>query len=222
MAASAMARTCSANRPGVSSPSRTPRSPSIGFDSCSRSTAASSLRSASTCCAGLAAGLGQRDLDRQFGAVRQELVQRRVQQPDVHRQPVHRVQQLGEVLALQRQQRGQRVVALVGGTGQDDPLDQRPAVAEEHVLGAAQADALGAKGSRPDGVLGGVRVRPDRQPAPDVGVGQQPVDRLDQRGGLVVRAVQRGRRARTRCRSPPATARRASRRGRPRRSTRRC
>ena len=89
-------------------PSRTPRRPSIGFDSCSRSTAASSLRSASTCAPVVAAGLGQRHLDRQLGAVRQELVQRRVEQPDVHRQPVHRLQQLDEVLALQRQQRVQR------------------------------------------------------------------------------------------------------------------
>ena len=80
-----------ANRPGVSSPSRTPRRPSIGFDSCSRSTAASSLRSASTGSPGVARGLGQRDLDRQLGAVRQELVQRRVEQPDRHRQPVHRL-----------------------------------------------------------------------------------------------------------------------------------
>ena len=31
---------------------------------------------------------------------------------------------------------------------------------------------------RPGRVLGGVRVGPDRQPAPDVGVGEQPVDRL--------------------------------------------
>ena len=73
----------------------------------------------------VAVRLGERDLDRQFGAVGQELVQRRVEQPDVHRQTVHRVQQLGEVLPLQRQQRLQRRVPLVGGVGQDDPLDQR-------------------------------------------------------------------------------------------------
>ena len=43
-AASAIARTCMANRPGTTSPSRTPRRPSIGFCSCSRRTASSSLR----------------------------------------------------------------------------------------------------------------------------------------------------------------------------------
>ncbi len=46
-AASAIARTCKANRPGISSPSRTPRRPSIGFCSCSRRTAASSEASPS-------------------------------------------------------------------------------------------------------------------------------------------------------------------------------
>ena len=45
----------------------------------------------------------------------------------------------------------------------------------------------------PDRVLGGVGIRADRQPPADVGMGQQPVDRLDQRGGLVIRAVQGGR-----------------------------
>ena len=44
-AASAMARTCSANSPGITRPSRTPRRPSIGFDSCSRSHGGSSRRS---------------------------------------------------------------------------------------------------------------------------------------------------------------------------------
>ena len=46
-AACAIARTCIAYRPGTTSPSRTPRRPSIGFSSCSRRTASSSLRSLS-------------------------------------------------------------------------------------------------------------------------------------------------------------------------------
>ena len=110
LAASAMARTCSANNPGVSRPSRTPRNPSIGFDSCRRSTAASTRLSSSSRGAALTQGLGDGHLDGQLGAVGKELVQRRVQQPDRHRQPVHRGEQLDEVLALQRQQRIQRSV----------------------------------------------------------------------------------------------------------------
>ncbi len=120
--------------------------------------------------AGFALGLGDGDLDRQVGAVGQELVQRRIEQSDGHRQTVHCVQQFGEVLTLHRQQRRQRVIPFLGGTGQDDPLDQCPPIAEEHVLGATQPDALRAKGSRPDGILRSVRVGADRQPPANVGV----------------------------------------------------
>jgi hypothetical protein len=42
---------------------------------------------------GLSPGLGQGDPDREFGAIRQELVQRRVKQPNIHRQPIHRVEE---------------------------------------------------------------------------------------------------------------------------------
>jgi hypothetical protein len=46
------------------------------------------------------------------------------------------------------------------GLGQDELLDELAAVAEEHVLGAAQADALGAEAHRALGVLRGVGVGP--------------------------------------------------------------
>ncbi len=49
------------------------------------------------------------DLGGELGEVRQELVQRRIEQPDRDRQPGHRVEQSLEVLLLQRQQLGQRV-----------------------------------------------------------------------------------------------------------------
>ena len=93
-------------------------------------------------------------------SVGQELVQRRVDQPDGDRQPVHRLEDADEVLALQRQQRVERGLPLVVGVGQDQPLDQLAPVAEEHVLGAAQPDALGAEAAGPRGVLGGVGVGP--------------------------------------------------------------
>ena len=59
--------------------------------------------------------------------------------------------------------------------GQDQLLDQLPAVAEEHVLGPAQADALGAEPPGPRGVLRGVGVGADVEPPLLVGVGQDPV-----------------------------------------------
>ena len=55
----------------------------------------------------LAARLGHRHAHRQLGDVGQELVQRRVEQPDRHRQAVHRLEDPDEVLALHRQQLGQ-------------------------------------------------------------------------------------------------------------------
>ena len=50
------------------------------------------------------------------------------------------VQDLHEVAALQRLQGIQRVLPLLLGVGQDQVLDQLAALAEEHVLGADQAD----------------------------------------------------------------------------------
>ena len=177
-----MARTCSANSPGVTRPRRTPRKPSIGFDSWRSSTAANSLDGlpVNIRLAGLARSVGECDLDRtELGAIREELVQRRVQQPDVHRETVHRVEQVREVLALQGQQRRQCLCAFLGGVGDDDPFDERATIAEEHVLGSAQTDPLCAKGSRPNGVLGGVGVGADRQPAGFVGMGEEPIDGVD-------------------------------------------
>ena len=59
------------------------------------------------------------------------------------------------------------------------------ALAEEHVLGAAQADALGAEPAGAGGVLGVVGVGPHPQPAHPVGVGHDPVHGLDQFVGVV-------------------------------------
>jgi hypothetical protein len=73
--------------------------------------------------------------------------------------PFHDLEQLDEVRALHRQQLGQRRAAaalvparIISRTGGD-------AVAvEEHVLGAAKADALGAEGARGAGIGGGFGV----------------------------------------------------------------
>ena len=90
--------------------------------------------------------------------VGQELVQRRVDQPDRDRQAVHRLEDADEVLALQRLQRVERRLPLLVALGEDQLLDELAPVAEEHVLGAAQADALRAEPAGPLGVLGGVGV----------------------------------------------------------------
>ena len=99
----------------------------------------------------LGLGLGQpllRLLDDQLLVVGQELVQRRVEQADGDGQAVHRLEDADEVALLLRAQLLERGVFLVGGVGEDHALHDRQAVAEEHVLGAAQADALGAELAR--------------------------------------------------------------------------
>ena len=65
----------------------------------------------------------QGDLDRQVRQVGQELVQRRVDRADDHRQAVHGRQDLREVAGLQRLQGGQRALPVVGGLGEDEVLD---------------------------------------------------------------------------------------------------
>ena len=60
------------------------------------------------------------------------------------------------------------------------------------MLGAAQADALRPQPAGSFGVLGGVGVGPDGEPADGIGVGQQPVDRLHQVGGFLVGPVEGG------------------------------
>jgi hypothetical protein len=106
----------------------------------------------------LPTGVGDGQLDRQLGQVGQELVERRVDQPDRHRQAVHRLEDLEEVFALQGQQLGERVLLAGFVVRDDEVLHELPALAEEHVLGAAQADALGAEAARAGGVVGGVGV----------------------------------------------------------------
>ena len=71
---------------------------------------------------------------------------------------------------LQRQQCLQRLLARVVVLGQDQPLDVLAPLAEEHVLGAAQPDALAAEAAGPLGVVGGVGVGPHPQPAHRVGL----------------------------------------------------
>jgi hypothetical protein len=58
------------------------------------------------------------------------------------------------------------------------------------VLGAAQADALGAEVPRTRSVLTVVGVRPDPQPSHAIGVREQSVDRTKEVSRLLVGCVQ--------------------------------
>ncbi len=86
------------------------------------------------------------DLGDPARVVREELVQRRIQGPDGHRVRRHRHEDALEVLALEREQLGERLLALDRRLREDHLAEEVDLVAlEEHVLGAAQADALRAK-----------------------------------------------------------------------------
>ncbi len=78
--------------------------------------------------------------------MRQEFMQRRIEQADRHRQAGHDGEELAEILPLERQQARQRGAAAGFGVGDDHlPHRQDALRVEEHVFGAAQADALGAE-----------------------------------------------------------------------------
>ena len=110
------------------------------------------------------------DLGLALLVVRQELVQRGIEQPDRHRQAVHRLEDPDEVLALERLELRQRGLAPGLVVGQDHlPHGDDPLLAEEHVLGPAQPDPLGAELAGLGRVLGGVGVGADLERADLVG-----------------------------------------------------
>ena len=81
--------------------------------------------------------------------VRQELVQRRIEEADRRRVALQRPEDAGEIVALIRQQLGERRLPRLERLGEDHLAHRVDAVAlEEHVLGAAEADADGAERDR--------------------------------------------------------------------------
>ena len=86
--------------------------------------------------------------------LRQELVQRRIEQADRHRPVAHRLEQMLEVLPLNIEQLGECLLA-IGFRRREDHLADFGQMVEEHVLGPAQADPFG---SERDGDLGIVRL----------------------------------------------------------------
>ena len=84
--------------------------------------------------------------NQQIFALGQELVQRRIEQADGDRQRFHGLEQTDKVGALHRQQLLERVAAVLLVVGQNHGAHVPDAVfGKEHVLGAAEADALGTE-----------------------------------------------------------------------------
>ena len=156
---------------------------------------------------------------------RKELVQRRVEQPDRHRQPAHLVQDRGEVGALELAEliertwnSSPRVLELrrrrpvlgrrphlgppPARRGDEHPPDQlAPVLAEEHVLGPAEADPLGAERPGLRRVLGGVGVGPHPEAAEVVRPARGP-----RRSPRRSRARSAARRRRSPCHVEPSIA----------------
>src|ERR1043166_4312984 len=93
-----------------------------------------------------------------FG-MRQELVQRGIEETDGRRISLERAEDADEVLALIGQQLGKRSLPLLERFRKNHLAHGVDAIAlEEHVLGARQADALRAKRNRIRGLLGRVGI----------------------------------------------------------------
>ena len=99
----------------------------------------------------------------------QELVERRIEQPDRHRHAGHRAEDALEVRLLHGENPLQGGAAAVGRVGEDHlPHHRQPLLDHEHVLGAAEADPLRAELARLGGILGRVGVRADGEPTKPV------------------------------------------------------
>ena len=135
-------------------------------------------------------GLVQRDdplphalVGRLFGR-RQELVQRRIEQADGHREPGHGFEDALEVALLHGQQPVERCPAFVL-VGRHDHLahDRQAFLGHEHVLGAAEADPFGTELPRLACVGRRVGVRVHAEAAHAVGPREQCLEISLMRGG---------------------------------------
>ena len=113
----------------------------------------------------LAGSLEPSDVDHQVLALGQELVQRRIDGANRHRAAVHRLEDAVEIFPLKRQQFVERLPAIRLVVGENHLLDDRDApLAEEHVLGPAEADAARAELVGKLGLIRQVGVGADAQP----------------------------------------------------------
>ena len=105
-------------------------------------------------------------------------MQRRIDRADRHRRAVHPLEHAVEVGALHRQQLVQRRTAILLVVREDHALhDRDAALAEEHVLGAAQPDAAGAECVGQLRLVGLIRVGADAKAAELVGPAEQRLKR---------------------------------------------
>ena len=113
-----------------------------------------------------------------FRVVRDEFVQRRVDEANGDRKAVHGLEDADEIALLEWAQLGQGLAAGFRVVGDDHLLNgELPLgaalgmleILEEHVLGAAEADAFGAHFAGLASVVGGIRVGADAQLADLVG-----------------------------------------------------
>ena len=97
-------------------------------------------------------------------------MQRRIEQANGYRQPNHLAEDADKVAALQWQQFFERLLARADAIRQNHFAHCRqPLIAEEHVLGATQADAFGAKLARNFRIARRVGVGAHAQPAKLIG-----------------------------------------------------
>ena len=97
-------------------------------------------------------------------------MQRRVEQADRDREPRHGLEDAFEVGLLVRKELLERSATLLLAAGHDHLAhDGQPVVGHEHVLGAAETDALRAELAGLGGVLRGIRVGADLQAPHRVG-----------------------------------------------------
>ena len=99
-----------------------------------------------------------RYLDGKLARIVEELVQGRVEQAHDDGLAVHGLEHTHEVTRLDLEELAKGLLLLPIGVGEDEGLDDLLALAEEHVLGAVEADALRTKVHRELGILGVVRV----------------------------------------------------------------
>ena len=114
-----------------------------------------------------------------------ELVERRVEQPDGDGEAFHRAEDSLEVAALHRQQLVEGALPARLVLGEDHLADcGDPVALEEHVLGPAEADPLGAEIPALVGIGRRVGIHTDAEVTELVGPGEQPVVVAVERRGL--------------------------------------
>jgi hypothetical protein len=124
-------------------------------------------------------------------SIRKKLVERRVKQTDGDRKAIHRVQNATEILSLKRQEIIQCGLPRLCALGENDALDEDPAVAEEHMLRATQTNASAPEPTCSGSILRSIRISANGEAGAPIGVAQQAINRRHQRSGLTIGTVKR-------------------------------